>query len=78
LNVAAEKQQVTVEDNAGPAVSARYDLAHRSASHEDFDMASAGLVKVFEGRCGLRYPDMPWEPKIAFTALAEYYGALEH
>jgi hypothetical protein len=21
---------------------------------------------------------MPWEPKTAFTALAEYYGALEH
>src|SRR5215471_17342282 len=58
---------------------ARYDLACRSASHEDFDIASAGLVKVLdEGRRGQRYPDMPWEPKIAFTALAEYYGALKH
>ena len=56
---------------------ARYDLVHRSAPQEDFDMASAGLVKVLgEGRRGQRYPDMPWEPKAAFTALAEYYGAL--
>jgi len=53
---------------------ARYDLPHRSARHEDFDMASAGLVKVLEGRRGQRYPDMPWEPKVGFTALAEYYG----
>jgi hypothetical protein len=37
-------------------------------------MASAGLVKVLEGR---RYPDMPWEPKVAFTVLAEYYRALD-
>lgn len=28
---------------------ARYDLAHRNASHEDFDIASAGLAKVLEG-----------------------------
>jgi hypothetical protein len=57
---------------------ARYDLADRSGSHEDFDMASAGLVKVLdEGRHGRRYPDMPWEPKAAFSALAEYYRALD-
>jgi hypothetical protein len=56
---------------------ARYDLADRSASREDFDMASAGIVKVLnEGRRGQRYPDMPWEPKAAFAALAEYYRAL--
>jgi hypothetical protein len=56
---------------------ARYDLPHRSAWNEDFDIASAGLVKVLDqGRRGHRYPDMPWDPKVAFTALAEYYGAL--
>jgi hypothetical protein len=56
---------------------ARYDLADRSASRDDFDMASAGIVKVLdEGRRGQRYPDVPWEPKAAFTALAEYYRAL--
>ncbi|HMD97677.1 MAG TPA: hypothetical protein VKM93_10165 [Terriglobia bacterium] len=53
---------------------ARYDLPHRSAPHEDFDMASFGLVKVLEGRRGQRYPDMPWEPKAAFTTLAHRYG----
>ena len=57
---------------------ARYDLANRSASQEDFDMASFGLVKVLdEGYRGQRYPDMPWEPKAAFTALAEYHSALD-
>jgi hypothetical protein len=29
-----------------------------------------------KGRRGQRYPDMPWEPKAAFTALAECYRAL--
>lgn len=53
---------------------ARYDLAHRSASNEDFDIASAGVVKVLDdGRHGQRYPDMAWEPKAAFGALADYY-----
>lgn len=53
---------------------ARYDLPHRDAPHEDFDRASYGVVKVLEGRSGQRYPEMPWEPKAAFTALAERYG----
>jgi hypothetical protein len=58
---------------------ARYDLANRSGSHEDFDMASAGLVKVLDEGCrGQRYPDMSWEPKAAFTALATCYCGLEH
>ncbi len=57
---------------------ARYDLANRSATQEDFDMASFGLVKVLDDGCrGQRYPDMPWEPKAAFTALADYYSALD-
>lgn len=55
---------------------ARYDLPHRSASHEDFDLVSKGVVKVLEQGGSERYPDMPWEPKAAFFALAEYYGAL--
>jgi hypothetical protein len=57
---------------------ARYDLANRSVSQEDFDMASPGLVKVLDTECrGQRYPDMAWEPRLAFTALAEYYSALD-
>lgn len=61
-------------DNVFVYTFGRYDLPHRSASHEDFDMASYGLVKVLEGSRGLRYPDMPWEPKAAFTTLARRYG----
>ena len=53
---------------------ARYDLPHRSDSRDDFDMASYGIVKVLENRPGHTYPDMPWEPKAAFTVVAEYYG----
>lgn len=64
-------------DTAFPYTFARYDLSDRSPSHEDFDMASAGLVRVLDGRRGQRYPDMPWEPKAAFAALAEFYRALD-
>jgi hypothetical protein len=54
---------------------ARYDLVDRGAPGEDFDVASAGLVRVLDsGRRGQRYPDLPWEPKAAFTTLAEHYG----
>ncbi len=41
---------------------------------DDLDLASLGIVKVLEGRHGDTYPDMPWEPKAAFTAVAEHYG----
>lgn len=52
---------------------ARYDLPHRDGAHDDFDVASKGVVKVIEGRHGQRYPDLPWEPKAAFDALAARY-----
>ncbi|AGM08869.1 hypothetical protein [Amycolatopsis keratiniphila] len=39
----------------------------------DLDLASLGIVKVLENRDGETYPGMPWEPKAAFAALAEYY-----
>lgn len=62
-------------DTAFVNTFARYDLPHRTASGEDFDLASYGVVKVLEGRRGQRYSDMPWEPKAAFTALAARYGS---
>ena len=62
-------------DTAFANTFARYDLPHRSASREDFDMASYGVVKVLEERRGQRYPDMPWEPKAAFATLATHYGS---
>ena len=41
----------------------------------DLDMASSSLVKYFEGkRRGSTYPDMSWEPKESFRAVAEYYA----
>lgn len=49
------------------------NLPHRADPREDLDLASAGVVKVLEGRPGDTYPDMPWEPKAAFTALADCY-----
>jgi hypothetical protein len=39
----------------------------------DLDMASLGIVKMLEGRSGDTYPGMDWEPKAAFTAVAECY-----
>jgi hypothetical protein len=54
---------------------ALYDHVHRPDAdpHQDLDLASYGIVKVYEDRLGVTYPDMPWEPKAAFTALDDYY-----
>jgi hypothetical protein len=40
---------------------------------QDLDLASYGIVKVLEDRHGGTYPDMAWEPKAAFTAVAGFY-----
>jgi hypothetical protein len=59
---------------------ARYDLPHREDPRVDLDMTSAGVVKVLDGQGAAldfgarRYPDMPWEPKAAFDALAGWFG----
>ncbi|HEX7018397.1 MAG TPA: hypothetical protein VF159_00190 [Gemmatimonadaceae bacterium] len=58
----------------GPA---RYDLPDREGPRADLDLASRGVVKVLEGGAASRdrrYPEMPWEPKAAFDAVAEWYG----
>jgi hypothetical protein len=41
---------------------------------DDLDRASPAIVKMLEGRGGHTYPDLPWEPKAAFTAVAEAYA----
>jgi hypothetical protein len=48
---------------------------HRPDSdpRDDLDLASPGIVKVLDNRHGDTFPDLPWEPKAAFTALADYY-----
>jgi hypothetical protein len=51
-------------------------LPHRPDGdpRHDLDLASPGIVKILEGgRHGNTYPDMTWEPKAAFTTLAECY-----
>jgi hypothetical protein len=39
----------------------------------DLDMASYSLVKSYADKHGTTYPDMSWEPKESFAAVAEYY-----
>jgi hypothetical protein len=60
-------------DSAFVSTFARFNLPHRGDPREDLDMASYGVVKVLEARLGDTYPEMAWEPKAAFTALADYY-----
>ncbi|MER5356396.1 hypothetical protein ABT093_39520 [Kitasatospora sp. NPDC002551] len=40
---------------------------------DDLDRAGLGIVKLLEGRRGRTYPDMDWEPKAAFAAVAQRY-----
>jgi hypothetical protein len=60
-------------DTAFANTFASYHLPHRPDPRTDLDMASYGVVKVLEDRLGHSYPDMTWEPKAAFTTLADYY-----
>lgn len=59
-------------DSAFVFTFALYDHVHRPDGDpsQDLDLASYGIVKVYEDRLGATYPDMPWEPKAAFAALA--------
>jgi hypothetical protein len=62
-------------DSAFVFTFALYDHVHRPDGdpREDLDLASYGVVKVYEDRFGSTYPGLPWEPKAAFAALADYY-----
>jgi hypothetical protein len=40
----------------------------------DLDMASYSLVKSYADKHGMTYPDMPWEPKKSFKAVADYFA----
>ncbi|WP_024760787.1 hypothetical protein [Streptomyces exfoliatus] len=54
---------------------ALYDHVHRPDGdpRDDLDLASYGIVKVLDSGLGTAYPDLPWEPKAAFAALAGYH-----
>jgi hypothetical protein len=60
-------------DSAFVNTFASYHLPHRDAPRDDLDMAGYGVVKVLEDRPGRPGPDLPWEPKAAFGALAGRY-----
>lgn len=62
-------------DSAFVFTFALNDHVHRPDGdpREDLDLASYGIVKVLDGRLGETYPGLPWEPKAAFDALADYY-----
>jgi hypothetical protein len=61
-------------DGAFVYLFALHNFPHRpDDSRHDLDLASLGIVKVLEDRTGDTYPDMPWEPKAAFAAVADYY-----
>lgn len=47
---------------------------HHTDPHRDLDLASYGVVAVLEHARGTTYPDMAWEPKQVFGALAAAYG----
>lgn len=63
-------------DSAFVFLFALYSHPHRPDGdpRDDLDLAGLGIVKVFENGKGTTYPDMPWEPKAAFDAVAEFYG----
>ena len=54
---------------------ALYEAPFAPEPRRDLDMASYGVVKVLKGQKGTRYPDMAWEPKQVFDALASRFGA---
>ncbi len=66
-------------DSAFVFLFALYSHPHRPDGdpRDDLDLASLGIVKVLEDRHGRTYPDMPWEPKAAFAAVAEHYRGKE-
>jgi hypothetical protein len=43
-------------------------------ARDDLDLGSPGIVKMLDNRHGDTYPDLPWEPKAAFAAVADHYG----
>lgn len=53
---------------------ANFDKRHHADARYDLDMASYGVVKVLGAEQGTAYPDMRWEPKASFGALAAVYA----
>ncbi|HEY3505384.1 MAG TPA: hypothetical protein VGN37_21685 [Actinocatenispora sp.] len=64
-------------DSAFVFLFALSNLPHRPDGdpRDDLDLASLGIVKVLDRGYGSTYPDMTWEPKAAFAAVADRYRA---
>jgi len=50
---------------------------HRTDPHRDYDLASFGIVAVLDHGRGTTYPEMTWEPKQVFHALAAAYAVAQ-
>lgn len=74
-------RQLELLDSAGVAGTFVYTFTaplwpHGDDPRHDLDADSFGLVKPCpDGRHGTTYPDMAWEPKRSFTAVADFYAA---
>ncbi len=73
--------QLTVLDNTGVHGAFVSAFVEQTKPYDDdprydLDMGSFSLVKYHKGgkRRGATYPDMPWEPKESFRAVADYYA----
>ncbi len=73
--------QLTILDNAGVYGAFVSSFVEQTKPYDDdprydLDMGSMSLVKYYEGgkRRGTTYPDLPWEPKESFRAVADYFA----
>jgi hypothetical protein len=49
-------------------------LTHSADPRHDLDITATSLVKTYARGHGSTYPDMPWEPKQTFSAIASFYA----
>jgi len=49
-------------------------LTHSTDPRHDLDMTATSLVKTYASGHGSTYPDLPWEPKQAFSAVGSFYA----
>ena len=72
-------ENLSVLDNAGVDGAFIFQFISQITPYSDnprfdLDMASSSLVKYYDdGKHGATYPDMTWEPKESFRAVADYY-----
>jgi hypothetical protein len=50
------------------------EATYSDQARYDLDMNAMSLVKSYAGVRGITYPDMTWEPKKSFQAVADFYA----